>query len=417
MEKILNTKNRVDDFSSVAMREGNEKFENSISRVDEIYKKNYDPRSPFERDEHRILHSTAYRRLKNKTQVFFATNNDHICTRIEHVSHVASIAETIAKILNLNLELVSAIAYGHDLGHAPFGHQGEYILDDIVKHYGINEYFWHEGNSLHFIDDIETLPDYHDKQRNMNLTYAVRDGIVCHCGEVDEQILVPRKEFIDLKTIRKGGHVSPYTYEGCVVKFSDKIAYLARDIEDALINKILTKDQVTELAQIIQKAVPYEELKEVSLTVLTHHFIRDLCTNSSVEKGLCFSDDCFKVMNVVKEYNYKHICDHKRLQPFKKYAKLIIETIFEKLDDYYGDNMLEEIEKEHDLYPTLTPHIKDWLIKYTNIDLDKKAELNYSNKTIYDIKSQNDYRKLIIDFISSMTDKYAIQIFEEIISF
>ncbi len=131
---------QVADFSSVAMFESNPKYEQAISRVTEIYKKNYDPRSPFERDEHRILHSTAYRRLKNKTQVFFAANNDHICTRSEHVTHVASIAETIAKILNLNLELVNAIAIGHDLGHAPFGHQGEYILDDLVRAYDIFNY-------------------------------------------------------------------------------------------------------------------------------------------------------------------------------------------------------------------------------------------------------------------------------------
>ena len=110
-ENLINgTEKQVVDFSSVAMFKGNPKYEQAISRMTEIYKTDYDKRSPFERDEHRILHSTAYRRLKNKTQVFFATDNDHICTRIEHVCHVASIAETIAKVLKLNLELVNAIA-------------------------------------------------------------------------------------------------------------------------------------------------------------------------------------------------------------------------------------------------------------------------------------------------------------------
>ena len=252
----LNKNHKIEDFSSVAMVPGNPKYEQAISRITPIYTKNYDPRSPYERDLHRILHCTAYRRMKNKTQVFFATDNDHICTRIEHVSHVASVSETIAKQLNLNLELVSAIAYGHDLGHAPFGHQGEYILDDIVKQYNIQTCFWHEANSLHFIDDIETLPDYHDFQRNMNLTYAVRDGIVCHCGELDEQVIKPRNDFIDLYDIQKGGKTHPFTYEGCIVKLADKIAYLGRDIEDALINKILTKEQIKEIrAQVGNKKV------------------------------------------------------------------------------------------------------------------------------------------------------------------
>ena len=139
------------DFSTVKMDENNPKWEQATARKVKIYKKDYDLRTPFERDAHRILHSNGYRRLKNKTQVFFAPHNDHICTRIEHVTHVASVAETIAKFLNLNLDLVKAIALGHDIGHAPFGHQGEYILRDIAKEHELND-FWHERNSLHFID-------------------------------------------------------------------------------------------------------------------------------------------------------------------------------------------------------------------------------------------------------------------------
>ena len=116
------------DFSEVKIDENSEKWENSIARQEKLYGKDYDLRNPFERDLHRIIHSNGYRRLKNKTQVFFAPHNDHICTRIEHVTHVSSVAETIAKFLNLNIYLVRAIANGHDIGHAPFGHQGEYVL-------------------------------------------------------------------------------------------------------------------------------------------------------------------------------------------------------------------------------------------------------------------------------------------------
>jgi dGTPase len=355
--------------------------------------------------------------LKNKTQVFFATDNDHICTRIEHVTHVASIAETIAKVLNLNYELVNAIAIGHDLGHAPFGHQGEYILNDIVLRYSIMPRFWHEGNSLNFIDNIETLPDYHGHHQNLNLTYAVRDGIVCHCGEVNDKVLQPRSEFCDLSNIQYASHFNSYTYEGCVVKLSDTIAYLSRDIEDALIYHILTKDQIKELRHIIQKAFPDEYLEDISTNMITYYLIKDLCMQSSPEVGLQFSDSSFEMLRVIKAYNTENICNHKRLQPFKKYARLIIETIFEKLDDYFGENLLESISKDEKLYPVLVSYFKSWLIRYSSINLKEKKRKLWENKIIYDVTSRQEYRKAIIHFISAMTDKFAIKIFNEIISF
>lgn len=145
-------------FIKEAMVEGNEKYFESISREQYLYTRSNEIRSEFYRDYTRILHSTAYRRLKHKTQVFFATHNDHVCTRIEHVNHVSSISYTISKYLGLNTELTSAIAIGHDVGHAPFGHQGESILKEIVCKDNIDT-FWHERNSLFFIDNIETLPD------------------------------------------------------------------------------------------------------------------------------------------------------------------------------------------------------------------------------------------------------------------
>ena len=179
-------------FSEVSVNENNPKWQSCISRINSIYRKSDDIRSEFARDYNRILHSNAYRRLKHKTQVFYATHNDHVCTRIEHVNHVASISQTLAKYLGLNTELVSSIAIGHDLGHPPFGHVGEKILEKIIKENDINLKFWHEGNSLRFVDKIETLPDSAGVERNLNLTYAVRDGIVCHCGEVDQNVLYPR---------------------------------------------------------------------------------------------------------------------------------------------------------------------------------------------------------------------------------
>src|SRR6266511_2838285 len=141
-------------FKNVAIQAENPKGGQCIKREQDIYRREDEIRSEFSRDYNRILHCTAYRRLKHKTQVFFATRNDHICTRIEHVNHVASVSYTIANCLGLNTELTMAIATGHDLGHAPFGHAGEEILRGLAQA-ELGENFWHEKNSLRFIDYCE----------------------------------------------------------------------------------------------------------------------------------------------------------------------------------------------------------------------------------------------------------------------
>lgn len=403
------------DFSKVKMDKYNPKWEQAISRIEPIYSKPYDPRSPFERDMQRIMHSQGYRRLKNKTQVFFAPHNDHVCTRIEHVTHVASVAETIAKLLNLNLDLVRAIAIGHDIGHAPFGHHGETVLQNIAEQNNLHE-FWHENNSLRFIDKIETLPDYDGVQQNLNLTYAVRDGIVCHCGEIDERFIKPRNEAVDLYTIQKGGKLGAYTYEGCVVKISDKIGYIGRDIEDACTYGILTDKNLKELLDIVCTTYPDIKLSEINTTVLIHKFIMDLCQNSSIETGLCFSDDCYRVMKLIRDFNFKNIYDHPRISRFKKYATLILETIFEKLSEYYPD-IKGNITKEKQLYPKLLKEFEEWLIKYSDYDLALKTEKKLANKQIYNISEESDYKNAIIDFISGMSDNFAIDVYNELISF
>ncbi len=232
-------------FQGCAMVDGNSKFKKSIKRFSDLYSNIGEIRTEFGRDYTRILHSTAYRRLKHKTQVFFATTNDHICTRIEHVNHVTSVSRTISSYLCLNTELVEAIAIGHDIGHAPFGHKGEQVLNGLCqKHLSSTHTFWHERNSLRLADYIETLEGPNGQHVNLNLTYAVRDGLICHCGEVDDASLCPRDEAFDLETIGKAATTSPYTWEGCVVKISDKIAYLGRDIEDAKTLNILSKNNL-----------------------------------------------------------------------------------------------------------------------------------------------------------------------------
>ena len=407
--------NNFSDFSKVKLDENNPKWAQAVHREKEIYSKDFDLRTPFERDMHRIMHSQGYRRLKNKTQVFFAPHNDHVCTRMEHVFHVSSAAEMIAKFLNLNLDLVRAVAIGHDIGHAPFGHHGEHVLQHIAEINNLHE-FWHENNSLRFIDNIETLADEDGFQQNLNLTYAVRDGIVCHCGEIDERYIKPRDEAADLYSVKKGGKTGSYTYEGCVVKISDKIGYIGRDIEDAFTYGILTDEQTSELLDIVHTTYPDLKLNELNSTVLIHKFIIDLCQNSSIENGLCFSDDCYKVMKLIKNFNYKNIYNHPRILRFKHYATLVIETIFNTLSEYYP-KVNENLNKQRKFYPNTIKTFEDWLIKYSDYDTVKKTDLQYANKQIYSLSDKKDYQNAILDFISGMSDNYAISVFNELISF
>lgn len=174
-------------------------------------------RTDYQRDRDRILHSKAFRRLKHKTQVFIAPEGDHYRTRLTHTLEVSQIARTIARALRLNEDLVEAIALGHDLGHTPFGHTGERILDQITQNG-----FRHNEQSLRTVDHLE-------KTTGLNLTMEVRDGILCHSGNLEA-----------------------FTEEGKVVKLSDKIAYVNHDIDDAMRAGILSiKDLPKDCIEIL----------------------------------------------------------------------------------------------------------------------------------------------------------------------
>lgn len=405
-------------FKDYAISPDNPKWEEAITRVGTLYKKEFEPRSDFERDYNRILNSSAYSRLKHKTQVFYATTNDHVCTRIEHVNIVASISKTIARSLGLNVELVEAIAFGHDLGHAPFGHHGERVIATIMEEENFPEPFWHEKNSLRMIDYIETLPDYYGEHHNLNLTYAVRDGIVCHCGEVDENGLKPRNKFVNLETMKKGQYM-PYTYEGCVVKISDKLAYIGRDIEDATRYGIFSKKDFVTLKQIAQTFLKQKiKLKQINPTSLIYVLVTDLCTNSNPTDGLTFTKENFELMTQVKQFILEKVCMGKRLEPFLEYANLIIRSIYKFLKSYYdGKNTINRLKKDIKIYTTIIVDFRKWLVKYSNIDEDLRILRKYNNKIIYDINDYNDYKQAIIDFISCMTDRYIMRVYNELITF
>ena len=424
-------------FSSAGCFKDSEKWNQANKREVELYNRNNDIRSEFERDYTRLLHCQAFRRMKHKTQVFFAPHNDHICTRMEHVLHVASVATTIAKYLGLNEQLTQAIAIGHDIGHAPFGHHGENCLNNLLEQKeGQNapKKFWHERNSLFFADYIETLQDPNAVEQPLNLTYAVRDGLICHCGEIDQQGIKPRKEAIDLYSIKRPGIVQPYTWEGCVVKIADKISFLGRDLEDARAYHIIDMTAYRELREIVGSTLGFERKgahalrsgKAVNTTVLINDLIVDLCEQSSPEKGLCFSEEYFKFIIELKKFSFSRIYNHWRLNEFSIYAENIISTIFRTLQKTYIYAQNGRIAQALKVYPKLGQTFEDWLIRYTNYRpfitekhsyVNKKALLRYNTPLVFDLNDNESFTKCIIEYISGMTDQFAIEVYEEIISF
>lgn len=400
------------NFEKVAATKQNPKWEQLIQRRDPLYQRDNEIRTEFERDYTRIIHSNAYRRLKHKTQVFFSPRNDHICTRIEHVNYVESINCIIAEYLGLNVELTRAIAVGHDLGHAPFGHKGESVLNEIATQ-EIGERFWHEKNGVHFVDTIELLEDEEQSKQNLNLTYAVRDGIISHCGEIDENALKPRQKAIHLEEYTYPNEYAPYTWEACVVKIADKISYIFRDIEDAIRLKMFDQEKIKELTNIFK----VHGRDRINNTIIINELSNDLCKNSSIEEGLNFSKENFELLNAIKKFNYSNIYLNKRVEPSDRYFSYVIHEIYRILADcYQSKDTKQELEKLEITYPVLANEFLTWIQNYW--DLSNREESRLKNRIIYFV-SQNEtqYKKAIIDYISGMTDNYAIKIYEEIISF
>lgn len=387
MEKLL---------QKVSANPENPNWENIIKRQHSLYKRDNEIRSEFERDYTRVINSKAYRRLKHKTQVFFSPENDHICTRIEHVTLVESISYTIAKYFGLNTELTKAIATAHDIGHSPFGHQGEKILSKLSKDF-IQKTFWHEKNGLEFVDKVELLEKPDGKIQPLDLTYGVRDGIISHCGEINENGLKPRTEYIDLYEYEHPNQYAPYTWEGCVVKIADKLSYLGRDIEDAITLGILDK-KLKELHEVLK----LDKDVKINNTVILNMFIKDLCENSSLENGLCFSDEKFEMLNNLKEFNYKNIYLSEKTLGSVDYFELVLNKLFWFLSrmNFRDDDMKK-------ICPALANDFNKWLEEFFSLDINHRDI----------IISDNEFLQAVIYYIAGMTDNFAIETYNKIISF
>ena len=403
-------------FTNYAATENNPRYAAFIKRDSETPCESGDCRTPFERDYTRILHSTAYRRLKHKTQVFYNIESDHVCTRMEHVLHVESAAYTIAKNLGLNAELTRAIAMGHDIGHAPFGHYGEKVINELCQKY-TGKKFRHESNGLYLADNIELLSDRENVYKNLNLCYAVRDGILCHCGESDKNQLLPRAELGELYSL--SGSAEPATYEGCAVKLSDKIAYLGRDIEDAIYLRFLSREDVKKLSD----AIELKKGESVNTGSIMSVFISDVCRSSSPEKGICLSQKNSEKLNEIKKFNYKYIYDNERFAPFKRYARLVIEELFEALYSCYkGESAAEGLKSAKGKYPFLISEFENFMYKYCDDKYIKDHKISlggtYRNKKAYGfVNTEKIYAAAVLDFIAGMTDRYAVKAFNELITY
>lgn len=412
-------------FSSVGTFEASGKWQAAIKRVHALYQRGSDVRSEFERDYTRILHCEAFRRLKHKTQVFFSPQNDHVCTRMEHSLHVVSVSSMIAKRLGLNTDLTRAIALGHDIGHAPFGHPGEDILNSLLKPRGEGKdgkRFWHERNSLFFADYIETLKAPDGTARNLGLTYAVRDGLICHCGEIDQQGMKPRDEECDLYSIKTPGETSPFTWEGCTVKASDKIAFLGRDIEDASIYGIMDLSAAKELERIAAEhlggqAGKLRSGRAVNTTVLINDMISDLCRHSSPQQGICFSDPYFAFISALKAFSAKHIYENPRLLEFRRYAECVLGGIYRLLTGIQPQAVRRQVGRALSFAPELRRTFTDWLVKYAGYDEHRRQAAGFQTAQVFNLEDEESFEKCVVEYISGMSDQYAMKVYDQIVSF
>ncbi|MGN1371201.1 MAG: deoxyguanosinetriphosphate triphosphohydrolase family protein [Candidatus Coprovivens sp.] len=338
-----------------------------------------DFRTPFYRDSDRIVYSLSYTRYMDKTQVFSFNDNDNISKRMTHVQMVSKIARTIGRALRLNEDLIEAASLGHDLGHVPFGHAGERILNEISQEYG-------EGYFNHNIQSVRTLMVLENNGVGSNITLQVLDAIMCHNGELELQEYRPKKktkeEFLEEyeSTYNNKDAVKklvPMTLEGCVVRISDIIAYIGRDIEDAI-----------RMGVISEVEIPYEISSVLGVTnrEIINTINVDLITNSLDKDYLCMSDRVFKALKDLKAFNYEHI-----------YAK---------------SNSKEMLDLYEDMFRKV---FKKCLSDIKNNNKDGHIFTIFLNDMDSDYLDNTTDERKVIDYIAGMTDDFIVSEYNSIV--
>ena len=329
-------------------------------------------RQNYAADSDRILHSLAYTRYIDKTQVFYLVDNDHITHRVLHVQLVSKISRTIGRFLGLNEDLIEAISLGHDIGHCPFGHDGERFLSELCENYDIGP-FQHNIQSVRFLDKIER------KGRGWNLSLQVLDGILCHDGEIHTQALKPNsnKNFdtfdqeIAEKILDPDLPLIPMTIEGCVVRMADTISYIGRDIEDAIRLNLIKRDQLPKTS--------VTKLGNTNGTIV-YNLVTDVIINSFNKPNISFSEEISNALKDLKEFNLNNIYLNSKLKP--KPGK--IKRIFNVLFNCY----MEDIEQENQNSIIFREYLEGMSEEYKNNS--RPAEI-------------------VRDFIAGMTDKYFLR--------
>lgn len=329
-----------------------------------------DIRTPFFHDIDKVIYTLSYTRYIDKTQVFSHCENDHLSKRMTHVQFVSKIARTIGRALGLNEDLIEASALGHDLGHVPYGHQGEYILNEISLEHNCG-YFNHNIESVRLLMEIE------NHGLGSNMTVQVLDAIMCHNGEFLLGKYAPRKktkeEFLNEyyssytdRSINK--KLVPMTLEGCVVRISDMIAYLGRDIEDAIRLGIIKEDDI-----------PLDIKENLGSTNrdIINTIIIDIINNSYNKNYLKLSDKVYNSINKLKDFNYQNI-----------YSNAL------------SEEELLEIKKKFNVL------FNKYLDDLNNNNEDSLIISKYLNNMNEEYRKNNSNERIVIDYIAGMTDDY-----------
>lgn len=337
-----------------------------------LFPKKEDFRPPFFHDTDIIIHSNPYARYIDKTQVYSFSNHDHITKRSLHVQLVSKIARTIGRSLNLNEDLIEAMGLGHDIGHTPLGHVGEKILNEIsLKELNIP--------FMHNLQSVRTFMYLTNKGNGSNLTIQVLDGMMCHNGEKIEQIYEPvsktKEEFLkdyleSSKDSKYAQGIKPMTLEGCIVRISDVIAYIGKDIEDAIIlGKLKRSDIPKEVVEVLGD----------NNSDIINSIVIDIIENSYGKNKIMLSDRVYKAMQILFEFNYKNIYNYANTKEDLEYYKDGINKL------YYA--LLEDLEKnkkESKIYQSFLCNMNEEYLK------------------------NNDNKMIIIDYIAGMTDDYLL---------